>query len=84
MISRALWRHLEQPFVLGSLEVVLCFEDNDVVHVNGKVDPKWDFDVITLEHVFSDLEQEDAEKSAMERIRDALMDGKPARSVTLT
>ncbi|KAJ6894623.1 hypothetical protein NC652_028399 [Populus alba x Populus x berolinensis] len=66
------------------LQVVLCFEDNDVVHVNGKVDPKWDFDVITLEHVFSDLEQEDAEKSAMERIRDALMDGKPARSVTLT
>ncbi|KAJ6980267.1 hypothetical protein NC653_028168 [Populus alba x Populus x berolinensis] len=66
------------------LHVVLCFEDNDIVRVNGKVDPKWDFDVITLEHVFSDLEQEDAAKSAMERIRDALMDGKPARSVTLT
>ncbi|KAG6755488.1 hypothetical protein POTOM_041314 [Populus tomentosa] len=28
--------------------------------------------------------KEDAEKSAMERIRHALMDGKPARSVTLT
>jgi ribosome-binding ATPase YchF (GTP1/OBG family) len=40
------------------LQVVLCFDDNDIVHVNGKVDPKWDFDVINLELVFSDLDQE--------------------------
>jgi len=39
------------------LQVVLCFYDNDIVHVNGKVDPKWDFDVINLELVFSDLDQ---------------------------
>lgn len=38
-------------------QVVRCFEDNDVVHVNGKVDPKSDIDVINLELVFSDLDQ---------------------------
>ncbi|RDX95155.1 ychF, partial [Mucuna pruriens] len=87
------------------LQVVRCFEDNDIVHVNGKVDPKSDIDVINLELVFSDLDQidkrmdrlkkgkakdsqsklkEEAEKSALEKIREALLDGKPARSVTLT
>ncbi|ESR54284.1 hypothetical protein CICLE_v10020166mg [Citrus x clementina] len=86
------------------LQVVRCFEDNDIVHVNGKVDPKSDVDVINLELVFSDLDQiekrmeklkkgkakdsqsklkEDAEKAALEKIQQALMDGKPARSVTL-
>lgn len=44
--------------VIGLLfQVVRCFEDNDIVHVNGKVDPKSDIDVINLELVFSDLEQ---------------------------
>lgn len=38
-------------------QVVRCFEDNDVVHVNGKVDPKDDIDVINLELIFSDLDQ---------------------------
>ncbi|KAJ6817496.1 uncharacterized protein M6B38_283095 [Iris pallida] len=87
------------------LQVVRCFEDNDIVHVNGKVDPKSDIDVINLELVFSDLDQiekrldklkkskakdsqskvkEEAEKSALENIQKALMDGKPARSVPLT
>ncbi|KAK9937550.1 hypothetical protein M0R45_014330 [Rubus argutus] len=87
------------------LQVVRCFEDNDVVHVNGKVDPKSDIDVINLELIFSDLDQiekrieklkkskakdsqsklkEESERSGLERIQHALMDGKPARSVTLT
>lgn len=38
-------------------KVVRCFEDDDIVHVNGKVDPKSDIDVINLELVFSDLDQ---------------------------
>ena len=38
-------------------QVVRCFEDNDIVHVNGKIDPKTDIDVINLELVFSDLDQ---------------------------
>ncbi|OVA20972.1 GTP binding domain [Macleaya cordata] len=87
------------------LQVVRCFEDNDVIHVNGKVDPKSDIEVINLELVFSDLDQiekrmeklkkgkvkdsqskvkEEAERSALERIQRELMDGKPARSVTLS
>ncbi|OIS97342.1 PREDICTED: uncharacterized protein LOC109234596 [Nicotiana attenuata] len=87
------------------LQVVRCFEDNDIVHVNGKVDPKSDIDVINLELVFSDMDQiekrieklkkgrakdsqakvkEEAEKSALEKILPALMDGKPARSVSLS
>ncbi|KAK7282416.1 hypothetical protein RIF29_11162 [Crotalaria pallida] len=39
------------------LQVVRCFEDNDIIHVNGKVDPKSDIDVINLELVCSDLDQ---------------------------
>ncbi|XP_072987053.1 uncharacterized protein [Typha latifolia] len=87
------------------LQVVRCFEDNDVVHVNGKVDPKSDIDVINLELVFADLDQiekrieklkkgkakdsqskmkEEAERSGLEKIQKALVDGKPARSVPLT
>ncbi|CAN1157975.1 Ribosome-binding ATPase YchF [Linum perenne] len=87
------------------VQVVRCFEDNDIVHVSGKVDPKDDIDVINLELVFSDVDQiekrldklkkgkpkdsqskvkEEAEKSALEKIQSALMDGKPARSVSLT
>ncbi|KAK4355090.1 hypothetical protein RND71_024061 [Anisodus tanguticus] len=87
------------------LQVVRCFEDNDIVHVNGKVDPKADIDVINLELVFTDLDQiekrleklkkgrakdsqakvkEEAEKSALEKIQHALLDGKPARTVPLS
>ncbi|XP_066332408.1 uncharacterized protein [Miscanthus floridulus] len=86
------------------LQVVRCFEDDDIVHVNGKVDPRSDIDVINLELIFSDLEQiekrldklnksktkdvqvkvkEQAEKSGLEKIQQALMEGKPARSVDL-
>uniref|UniRef100_A0A0D3FPS5 Obg-like ATPase 1 n=1 Tax=Oryza barthii TaxID=65489 RepID=A0A0D3FPS5_9ORYZ len=39
------------------LQVVRCFEDDDIVHVSGKVDPKSDIDVINLELIFSDLDQ---------------------------
>ncbi|KAF9587598.1 hypothetical protein IFM89_004430 [Coptis chinensis] len=106
--------HIRQ--VDSILQVVRCFEDRDIVHVTGKVDPKSDIEVINLELVFCDLDQiekrmdklkkgkgkdspskmklvndvwcnksqEEAEKSALERVRNALMDGKPARSVALT
>jgi ribosome-binding ATPase len=36
--------------------VVRCFEDDDVVHVDGKVDPARDIEVITTELVLKDLE----------------------------
>ncbi|KAI5078253.1 hypothetical protein GOP47_0005924 [Adiantum capillus-veneris] len=87
------------------VQVVRCFEDNDIIHVNGRVDPEADIDVINLELVFSDIAQiekrmermkktrakdpqakakEEVEVSALKRINDALMEGKPARSVELS
>lgn len=38
-------------------QAVRCFEDNDIVHVNGKIDPKTGIDLINLELYFSDLDQ---------------------------
>ena len=38
------------------VHVVRCFEDSDVVHVDGVVGPKKDIEVIDLELIFSDLE----------------------------
>lgn len=36
--------------------VVRCFEDDDVVHVSGRVDPQSDIDVINTELALADLE----------------------------
>lgn len=36
--------------------VVRCFEDDDIIHVVGKVDPQQDIDVINTELVLADLE----------------------------
>ena len=38
------------------LQVVRCFEDDNVVHVDGKPNPQRDIDVINLELILSDLE----------------------------
>lgn len=38
------------------VHVVRCFEDSDVVHVDGVVGPRKDIEVIDLELIFSDLE----------------------------
>lgn len=38
------------------VHVVRCFEDSNVVHVEGSVDPKRDIDTIQLELVLADLE----------------------------
>ncbi len=38
------------------VHVVRCFEDGDIVHVDGGVDPARDVDTINLELIFSDLE----------------------------
>src|SRR6202041_3222358 len=37
------------------IQVVRCFEDGDVLHVSGSVDPVRDSEVITTELVLSDL-----------------------------
>ena len=38
------------------VEVVRCFDDKNIIHVDGKVDPIHDIEVINLELIFSDLE----------------------------
>ena len=38
------------------VHVVRCFEDGNVVHVDGSIDPKRDIETINLELLFSDME----------------------------
>ncbi|MCP4721566.1 MAG: redox-regulated ATPase YchF [Desulfobacteraceae bacterium] len=46
--------HIRQ--VGAIVHVVRCFEDDDVVHVNGRVDPESDIETIGIELAFADLE----------------------------
>ena len=39
------------------VHVVRCFEDNDVIHVSGKIDPLDDIEIINLELSLADLTQ---------------------------
>ena len=82
--------------------VVRCFENDDVIHVNNKVDPIADIETIDTELALADLESVDKAISRYERVaksgdkdakaridvlqklRAALDEGKPARSVVLT
>ncbi|GMH67599.1 hypothetical protein TrLO_g9410 [Triparma laevis f. longispina] len=79
------------------VHVVRCFEDENVIHVDGTVDPLRDADVINLELVLADGAQVDKrlervrkdknkdehELNALEKLKVALDEGKPARSVDL-
>ena len=38
------------------VHVVRCFEDTNVIHVDGSIDPKRDIETINLELIFADLE----------------------------
>ncbi|XOQ47753.1 MAG: redox-regulated ATPase YchF [Eubacteriales bacterium] len=38
------------------VHVVRCFDDDDIIHVEGSVDPKRDIETINLELILSDLE----------------------------
>lgn len=38
------------------LNVVRCFEDNNIVHVEGNIDPIRDIEIITLELILADME----------------------------
>lgn len=38
------------------VHVVRCFENKDIVHVTGKIDPKDDMETLNLELIFSDIE----------------------------
>ena len=38
------------------VHVVRCFEDGEIVHVEGSIDPKRDIETINLELIFSDMD----------------------------
>ena len=38
------------------LHVVRCFEDDNIIHVDGKIDPMRDLETINMELIFSDME----------------------------
>ena len=82
-------------------EVVRCFEDSNIVHVDGNINPLRDIETINLELIFADLEtvekrldkaqkQLKADKkyqieiNALTRIKQALDNGKSARTVEIT
>jgi len=48
-------------------QVVRCFEDSDVIHVAGKVDPIQDIEVISLELILADLQMAENSLSRMEK-----------------
>jgi len=47
--------------------VVRCFEDTDIVHVSGKIDPLADIEVIDTELALADLDSVDKALARMER-----------------
>src|SRR5690349_24967135 len=55
--------------------VLRCFEDPDVVHVSGKVDPRGDRDVVETELMLKDLES--VEKRRERAQKNAKAPGKP-------
>ena len=82
--------------------VVRCFEDDDIIHVAGGVNPIADIDVIDTELGLADLQSvekavdraaklvKSGDKEAvrrrdlLQRLREHLNNGNPARSMTLT
>lgn len=82
--------------------VVRCFDDKNITHVSGKIDPIDDIETINLELVLSDLEQVNkrfdrvaklakqkdkasiVEFAALQKLKQAFEEGKPARHVSLT
>lgn len=83
------------------LHVVRCFDNDNIVHVDGRVNPVADKEIIDTELQLKDLESIDkkitkAEKIAktgdakakkelqvLQQVKDALLEGKNARSVAL-
>ncbi|KIL38155.1 GTP-binding protein [Gordoniibacillus kamchatkensis] len=84
------------------VHVVRCFEDENITHVAGKVDPIGDIETINLELILADVESVEKrversrknmkggdkkyaqEVECLERIKEALYNDKPARSVELS
>ncbi len=62
------------------LMMVRCFEDDDVIHVDGTVDPLRDVEVIELELIYADLE---TVEKRVDRARKNARTGKPEAKAEL-
>ena len=63
------------------VHVVRCFEDSNVIHVDGSVDPLRDIETINLELIFSDLEI--LERRIAKVSKTARMDKEAAKELAL-
>ena len=63
------------------VHVVRCFEDTNVVHVDGSVDPVRDIETINLELIFADLEV--LERRIAKTTKTARMDKEAAKELEL-
>lgn len=63
------------------VHVVRCFEDSNVVHVDGSVNPLRDIETINLELIFSDLEI--LERRIAKVAKDARMDKEQAKELAM-
>ncbi|MFR8975822.1 MAG: redox-regulated ATPase YchF, partial [Eubacteriales bacterium] len=92
--------HIRQ--VDAIVHVVRCFDDSNIIHVEGSVDPVRDVETINLELIFADLEMVEKrldktrklmksgekkykmEVEFLEKLKEVLEAGKPARSLALS
>lgn len=66
------------------LHVVRCFEDADVVHVSGSVDPLRDIDVINTELMLADLESVEKRLKKVEKVAQSTKDAKIKAEYAIT
>ena len=50
------------------VHVVRCFEDENIIHVNGSIDPARDIDIINLELILADLETVERRKDKSQHL----------------
>jgi len=63
------------------VHVVRCFEDDDIIHVDGSVDPIRDIETINMELIFSDMEMLERRKARLSK--SAKMDKSAAAELTM-
>ena len=59
------------------VHVVRCFVNDDIVHVEGSIDPKRDIETINLELILSDMEVLDRRIEKTQKMLKALLTNKP-------
>ncbi len=50
------------------VHVVRCFENGNIIHINGEINPKKDIEIINLELIFSDIEMIEKKIQKIEKL----------------